>query len=88
MVRKIRQGLKSILSGTIALILGNAAFKRYLVAGISKFPRLEALLRRVLVVIRGTPGQDGISNLSPHARRIHAELIAAIWRHHNNKEHA
>jgi len=86
MVRKTRQGLKYILSGTIALILGNAALKRRLMAGISKFPRLEALLRRVLAAVRGTPGQDGISNLSPHARRIHAELSAAIWRH-NNKEH-
>jgi len=85
MMRKAGQALKYLISGTIGLILGNAALKRRLLAGLGKFPRLEGQLRRVLAALRRTPEPGGITNLSPQARRIHEELIAAIWRH-NNKE--
>lgn len=67
---------------------GNAGvMKRCALAWIGGFPRLEAQLRRALSAIRRAelPTQTGAgsvaSDLSPHARRIHAELIAAIGRH-------
>lgn len=91
-MRKIRQRLgslvMSLLSGTIRFILGNLAVKRRALAWIGRFPRLEAQLRRAVasVLQAELSAQTGArSNLSPHARRIHAELISAIERH--NREH-
>lgn len=93
-MRKIRQRLgslvMSVLSGTIRFILGNAAVKRRALAWIGKFPRLEAQLRRAVASVRQAelpiqPGSE-VSNLSPHAQSIHAELIAAIERQNRGQD--
>lgn len=95
MLFKIRQRIESLvmslLSGTIYFILGNLAVRRRALAWIGRFPRLEAQLRRAAAFIlqaelsAQTGDRSAVSNFSPQARRIHAELIAAIERH--DKEH-
>ena len=91
MMLKTRHRLKTsvmfLVAGTVRLVLSNPTLKRHILALISRFPLLEARLRRVLASARaGLSAQNGgDSNLSPAARRIHAELIAAIERHERER---
>lgn len=89
-MRKIRSRLGalrvSLLSAAARVFLSNRVIQRYVLPRIKRFPRLEARLRRAVAFVeqaKAPPQADPrimASAIPPSARRIHAELVAAIER--------